>query len=277
MNVFYPVAPKHIRTFDTPTLRSTFLVDTLFSEGRIAGAYSLEDRLILLGAVPTVKPLSAEIAAEVTGTDQLLDRREIGIINIGGPGSVESGKERFSLPRLHCLYLGRESGTPRFASDDPDAPARFYAVSVPAHRRFDSATVGPDEVEPLVLGDTENANRRALYKYIHPDGIKSSQLVMGFTELEPGSVWNTMPPHTHLRRTEAYLYFGLPRDQAVMHFMGEGEHTRHLVVRDAEAVLSPSWSIHAGAGTSSYSFVWAMAGENQAFTDMDHIAVSQLH
>ena len=277
MNVFYPVPPEHIRTFDTSALRSTFLVDNLFSEGRISGAYSLEDRLILFGAVPTEKPLSAEIAGEITGTDRLLDRREIGIINIGGLGSVESGDDHYSLPRRHCLYLGRGSETPRFVSQDPNVPARFYAVSVPAHRRFDAARIGPEEVEPLSLGSSENANRRQLYKYIHPDGIASCQLVMGFTEVASGSVWNTMPPHTHLRRTEAYLYCDLPEDQAVIHFMGEGGHTRHLVVRSGEAVLSPSWSIHAGVGTAAYAFVWAMAGENQDFTDMDHIAVSELY
>lgn len=181
-----------------------------------------------------------------------------------------------ALPHRHCLYLGMGNEAPEFASDDPGNPGRFYGVSVPAHREYPTATAAPEQADHLFLGTAEQANQRDLYKYIHPGGIQSCQLVMGFTVLRSGSIWNTMPPHIHLRRTEAYLYFNLPADQIVMHMMGEPAETRHMVVRDNQAVLSPSWSIHGGAGTSSYAFVWAMAGENQDFTDMDHLALADL-
>lgn len=276
MNIYYPLSPDETRRLDTQQLRSRFLEESLFAPGEINAAYALEDRMILFGAVPTGSELSAEIAGDVTGTKTLLSRREIGIINVGGTGQVESGGKSYNLSPRHCLYLGKGSETPRFSSQDPENPARFYAISVPAHTELPPETAGPDDAELVSLGSPDNANQRDLYKYIHPNGIKSCQLVMGFTVIRAGSVWNTMPPHTHLRRTEAYLYFDLPSDQVVMHFMGKGDETRHLVVRNNQAVLSPSWSIHGGAGTASYAFVWAMAGENQDFTDMDHLSLSDL-
>lgn len=277
MKIFYPVPPSHVRSFDTETLRSSFLIESLFVPGTVGAAYALEDRMLLFGAVPTSEPLSLEIAGELTGTEALLDRREIGIINLGSTGTVVSGESRFTLGSRDCLYLGRGSATPIVASERPEDPARFYAVSVPAHKTLAAAVVGRGDIEPVSIGSAENANHRKLYKCIHPDGLRSCQLVMGFTQVQPGSVWNTMPPHTHLRRTEAYLYFHLPADQVVMHFMGEGGHTQHLVVRNEQAVLSPSWSLHAGAGTAPYAFVWAMAGENQDFGDMDHIGLTKLY
>jgi 4-deoxy-L-threo-5-hexosulose-uronate ketol-isomerase len=276
MKTFYPVLPDHVQTFDTESLRSSFLIENLFAPGKARAVYALEDRMILFGAVPTAELLSLEIAGDVTGTEALLDRREIGIINLGATGTVVSGEDRFTLDSRDVLYLGRGSATPSLASERPEAPARFYAVSVPAHNTLSGAVVRRDEVEPVSIGSADNANHRKLYKCIHPDGINSCQLVMGYTQVQPGSVWNTMPPHTHLRRTEAYLYFDLPEDQVVMHFMGEGDHTQHLVVRNDQGILSPSWSLHAGAGTAPYAFVWAMAGENQDFGDMDHIAMSDL-
>ncbi len=276
MKTFYPVPPDHARSFDTETLRSSFLIEDLFAPGEARAVYALEDRMILFGAIPTSEPLSLEIAGDITATEALLDRREIGIINLGETGTVVSGEDRFTLGSRDCLYLGRGSATPSLASERQEAPARFYAVSVPAHEGLSAAVVRKDDVEPVSIGSVDNANHRKLYKCIHPDGVQSCQLVMGFTQVQPGSVWNTMPPHTHLRRTEAYLYFDVPENQLVMHFMGEGGHTKHLVVRNEQAVLSPSWSLHAGAGTSPYAFVWAMAGENQDFGDMDHIAMSDL-
>lgn len=277
MKTFYPVLPEHVRSFNTENLRSSFLIENLFVPGEVAAAYALEDRMILFGAVPTGESLSLEIAGDVTGTEALLDRREIGIINLGGPGTVASGGDRFTLGNRDCLYLGQGSATPSLSSEGPEAPARFYAVSVPAHKTLSAAVVRGDDLEPVSIGSPDNANHRKLYKCIHPDGANSCQLVMGFTQVQPGSVWNTMPPHTHLRRTEAYLYFDVPEDQLVMHFMGEGGHTKHLVVRNDQAILSPSWSLHAGAGTAPYAFVWAMAGENQDFGDMDHIPMSKLY
>lgn len=276
MTIYYPVSPDQARRLDTAELRSGFLVESLFVEGEINAVYAVEDRMILFGAVPTEDALSAEITGDVTGTETLLARREIGIINVGGAGNVESGGKSYDLPSRHCLYIGKGSEAPRFRSEDPGNPARFYAVSVAAHMELPAGTAGPEDAEIVSLGSSENANERDLYKYIHPNGIKSCQLVMGFTVLRTGSVWNTMSPHTHLRRTEVYLYFDLPSDQVVMHFMGKGEETKHLVIRNNQAVLSPSWSMHGGAGTTSYAFVWAMAGENQDFTDMDHLSLSDL-
>lgn len=232
--------------------------------------------MILLGAVPTRESLVPEIGPDIVGSESLLQRREIGIINVGAPGSVESGGERFELANRSCLYLGRGAETPRFSSVSETEPAYFYAVSVPAHEAHPPGMIEPGEAQIVALGSSDSANERKLHKYIHPGGLKSCQLVMGFTELGRGSVWNTMPAHTHLRRTEAYLYFDVDPDQLVFHFMGEGDQTRHVVVRNREAVLSPSWSIHAGAGTAPYAFVWAMAGENQDFTDMDHLALSDM-
>lgn len=276
MKTYYPVSPDQAQQFGTRELRDRFLVESLFIDGSLNAVYSLEDRMLLIGATPVDKTLSAEIGSGVTGTEKLLARREMGIINIGGPGTITSAEKSYALAHRHCLYLGMGSEAPEFSSDDPKNPARFYCVSVPAHRQFPAATGVPDQAEIVSLGTKENANERQIHKFIHPDGIASCQLVMGFTVLSPGSVWNTMPPHTHLRRTEAYLYFDLPSDQIVMHFMGEGTETRHLVVRNGQAIFSPSWSIHGGAGTTSYSFVWAMAGENQDFTDMDHLPLNGL-
>jgi 4-deoxy-L-threo-5-hexosulose-uronate ketol-isomerase len=276
MKIYYPVPPDQVGSLDTVGLRSRFLIDSLFVPGEISSVYVLEDRMLIFGAVPTNQPLTAEIARDITGTQTLLARREMGIINIGGPGSIESGGQQFAVANRHVLYLGRESEAPRFTSDDPGNPARFYAVCVPAHATLPAAVAGPGDAEVEFLGSAEKANLRTLYKYIHPNGIKSAQLVMGWTELKLGSVWNTMPAHTHLRRTEAYLYFDVPPDDVVMHFMGAPDETRHLVVHDQEAVISPSWSLHGGSGTASYRFIWAMAGENQDFTDMDHITLTDL-
>ncbi|NJL27907.1 MAG: 5-dehydro-4-deoxy-D-glucuronate isomerase, partial [Thermoanaerobaculia bacterium] len=204
------------------------------------------------------------------------ERRELGILNIGGAGTVTVDGVEYPLANRDALYVGRGSKTIGFASDAAETPARYYLVSFPAHTAYPTTLVRPSDTEPVRLGSAETANQRTLYKLIHPGGVKSCQLVMGFTVLEPGSVWNTMPPHTHERRMEVYLYFDMPADARVFHFMGRAEATRHLVVASGQAVISPSWSIHCGAGTGAYTFCWAMGGENQAFDDMDFLTLAQL-
>ncbi len=205
-----------------------------------------------------------------------LERRELGIINIGGSGQVQAGAETFTLNKLDCLYLGKGQENIRFSSLSPDNPARFYLLSAPAHRVCPNRLMTAAEANPNKLGAPATANARTIYKYIHPDGIESCQLVMGLTILESGSVWNTMPPHTHDRRMEAYCYFDVPDGQRVLHLMGQPDETRHLWVSNHQAIISPPWSVHAGCGTMAYSFIWGMAGENQLFTDMDQVAIHEL-
>jgi 4-deoxy-L-threo-5-hexosulose-uronate ketol-isomerase len=248
-------------------LREGFLVQDLFREGELTYVACDLDRVILGGAVPTAQPLAVTAPPE-TGTESLTERREVGILNIGGPGTATVGEETFEMQPLDCLYVGRGAAEVRLGSASAGEPARFYLVSYPAHQPFPTAHVRQQDVEPVVLGSQPEANRRRLYKYVHPDGVGSAQLVMGITVLEEGSVWNTMPPHTHERRSEVYLYFGLEEPNVVFHLMGAPEATQSLVVRNGQAVLSPPWSIHAGAGTGAYTFCWAMGGENQAFSDM---------
>jgi 4-deoxy-L-threo-5-hexosulose-uronate ketol-isomerase len=223
------------------------------------------------GVVPTRAPIAlpnpAELAAEF-----FLERRELGAVNIGGPGTIRVDGGVRKLDNRDGLFVGRGSRELVFASDDPARPARFYLVSYPAHATHPSAHVAPAEAQSAELGTQDGASRRRLRRYFHPEGVRTAQLVLGVTDIEPGSVWNTMPAHTHARRTEVYLYFDLPADGVVFHLMGEATETRHLVVREGEAVLSPGWSIHAGVGTARYAFCWAMGGENQAFGDMQGVA-----
>jgi 4-deoxy-L-threo-5-hexosulose-uronate ketol-isomerase len=256
-------------------LRDTFLVSDLFREGLLTFRVTDLDRVILGGAVPTSSPIEVK-PPPATTTERLTDRREVGILNIGAPGVATVGGRAYTLKPLSCLYVGQGEGDIVLESTAPDVPACFYLVSYPCIRRHPTTLVDHDDVEPVVLGSEGSANRRRLYKYIHADGIASGQLVMGITVLENGSVWNTMPPHTHDRRSEVYMYFGLEAPNVVIHLMGPGDQTRHLVVRDREAVLSPPWSIHAGVGTSAYMFCWAMGGENLAFSDMDAVPLQDL-
>lgn len=270
MKIHHTPSPTETRTLDTGQLRERFLIAGLFSPGQIVAHYTDLDRMILGGASPAGKALVLPDCKE-TGTGFFLERRELGAINLGAPGTVHAGGETFSLGTHDCLYVGR--GTREVAFEGHGAA--FYFVSTPAHAEHPTTLAKRAEVKGDELGDAASANRRRIVKYIHPDGIKSCQLVMGFTEFEPGSVWNTMPPHTHERRSEAYLYFDLA-DRAVIHLMGEPRETRHLVVRDREAVLSPPWSVHCGAGTGNYRFVWAMGGDNQTFADMDPAPLGEL-
>jgi len=274
MEVRQAIHPDHAALLDTDGLREQFLVEDLFGDTPKL-VYTHYDRLIV-GGVKPAGPIELDIDPAVIAAEYLLERREMGVINIGGPGSITVTGNQVEMAARDGLYIGRGNRTIVFDSDDAADPARFYMLCVPAHTEFPLEKITFDEAEPIHLGGTENANKRTIRKYIHADGAKSCQLVMGMTTLEPGSIWNTMPPHSHQRRMEAYLYFDFKEEDVVFHLMGEADETRHLVVREAQAVLSPSWSIHSGAGTSSYTFIWGMAGENQSFDDMDHIPMAEI-
>ncbi len=268
METRYGVHPHHFRTFTTEETRNEFLATDLMKTGELTLVYSHYDRFIFGGVAP------GATGVDLPNDDDLkaayfLERRELGILNLGDAGKVVVDGTTYGLARFDCLYVSRGSKSVVFHSNDPGQPAKFYLNSAPAHREFPTTKATQAEANRVALGDQEHANKRVLFQYIHENGIKSCQLVMGFTELLAGNIWNTFPPHTHERRMEVYLYFDLPDDQLVMHFMGKPTETKHLVVRNFEAVISPPWSIHSGAGTSAYRFVWGMAGENQAFTDMD--------
>jgi 4-deoxy-L-threo-5-hexosulose-uronate ketol-isomerase len=267
--------PVRFERMSTEEVRQSFLIDTLFPADGIAMVYCDLDRAIVGSAVPATRPLSLGSAPELRA-EAFCERRELGVLNIGGPGTVTVDGAEHQLAGRDGLYIGRGSEAITFASDSARTPARYYLLSFPAHAAHPTVRIRQSEAEAVRLGSSEAANQRTLYKLIHPGGARSCQLVMGFTVLEPGSVWNTMPPHTHERRMEVYLYFDMPADARVFHFMGRPEATRHLVVADGQAVLSPSWSIHCGAGTAAYSFCWGMGGENQAFDDMDPLTLDQL-
>ncbi len=280
MKLHYFPAPAAVNTLSTEQLRETFLIGGLFQPGAVIARYTDLDRMIVGAAVPVAEPLGLPTDKEL-GTAFFLERREIGILNVGtGPGTIRVGGTVHTLASLDCLYIGLGEKDVVFesaiASASPaDSSARFYFISTPAHAKHPTALARRADVSAAPIGDVAKANRRTILKYIHPEGIKSCQLVLGFTEFEPGSIWNTMPPHTHSRRTEIYLYFDLGENIA-MHFMGEPQTTRHLVVRDREAVLSPAWSIHCGVGTGAYRFVWAMGGDNQTFGDRDPAPIALL-
>jgi 4-deoxy-L-threo-5-hexosulose-uronate ketol-isomerase len=275
MEVRHPIHPEHMIMFDTSELREHFHISELFIPDEPKLVYSFYDRLIVGGVCP-VKPIILDIDPKVIGAKFLLERRELGIINIGGDGLVKADEVEYSLANGEGLYVSMGTSTLEFRSVDTAKPARFYLNSAPAHAALPTTKITLADTEPVTLGDPATSNKRTIRKYIHPNGVKSCQLVMGMTRLEQGSVWNTMPVHTHQRRMEAYLYFDMRVEDVVFHLMGEPNETRHIVMREGEAVLSPSWSIHSGAGTASYSFIWGMAGENQDFGDMDHVAMSQL-
>lgn len=275
MQIRHPVHPDHFLLFDTEDMRDNFLVTDLFIPDRPTLVYSFFDRLIIGGICP-LNPLSLDIDPAILGASFLLERRELGLINVGGDGIVRADGAEFKIPNRDGLYLGMGVESIEFSSVDPAAPALFYMLSTPAHKRYESENIRAADIEPVVLGDTLTANSRRINKYIHPGGVQSCQLVMGVTSLEPGSVWNTMPTHTHQRRMEAYFYFDVADEHRVFHLMGAPEETRHLILRNHQAVISPSWSIHSGVGTAAYSFIWGMAGENQDFDDMDHVPMEKL-
>ncbi len=276
MDVRFTTDPQSVRSMNTAELRSLYLIDSLFRPDDIPMVYSDIDRSITGSAVPVKKELKLLASKKEMAADYFAERREIGVINIGGPGSVRVDGTAHKLAKKDALYIGRGSKEIIFSSDSVAAPAEFYFVSYPAHKEYPVIKITPDDAEPARLGSQADANKRTIYKYIHPKGIKTSQLVMGLTELEEGSIWNTMPPHTHQRRSEVYMYFNLAPDAMVIHLMGEPDQTRHIIIRNKQAVLSPSWSIHAGAGTQRYTFIWAMGGENQVFDDMDGVKIPEM-
>jgi 4-deoxy-L-threo-5-hexosulose-uronate ketol-isomerase len=259
----------------TEELRGAFLVEGLFSPGEVRLLHWEAERTIVGAACPVSGPLALEAPPEIKASF-FLERRELGVVNLGGPGSVTVDGVRHELDHRDGLYAGRGSRPVSFESADPARPARFWLVSHPAHAAYPVRRVTASEAETVRIGDAVHASERVLRRYIHPRGASSCQLVMGVTDIQPGSVWNTMPPHTHARRTEIYLYFDLEPSGAAFHFMGPPEATRHLVVRELEAVLSPEWSMHFAAGSSRYAFVWSMGGENQEFEDMQGLALGQL-
>ena len=271
----YSPNPAHTRTLGTDELREHFLLTDLFRPGEIVLRPLDLDRAVLGGAMPSSSPLRLETLPHLRA-EYFTERRELGVLNIGGAGRVTVDGASHALRTRDVLYVGRGSREIVFSSDVAATPARFYLVSYPAHAAHPTTLVRVEDAQANELGSSERANRRRIHRYIHTAGAKSAQLVMGVTVLEPGSVWNTMPAHTHARRSEVYLYFDVPRDAVVLHLMGEPTETRALVVRDGEVALSPGWSIHAGCGTSSYAFCWAMGGENQDYADMDPVDIATL-
>lgn len=275
MNITHDSSPTAYETMTTPELRRSFLLEDLFAAGQVVLHYWSTERTVVGSAVPTESPLPLPCPKDLAST-YFAERREIGVINIGGAGSINVDGQAFPLAKLDILYIGRGSKEVVFSSTKAAEPAQFYIVSYPAHTDYPTTLVTPAQAEKQNLGSQAEANERTINRAIHENGVKSCQLVMGFTVLKTGSVWNTMPPHTHLRRSEVYLYFDLSPNNTVLHLMGRPEATRSIVVHDRKAVLAPPWSIHCGVGTSSYVFVWAMGGENQVFADMDAAPVPLL-
>lgn len=269
------VGPEDAARRNTQGLRDGFVIETLFLPGEVNLTYSHLDRMIVGGVVPTGERLEIDRVAE-TGTDQFLERREAAIINIGGAGSVSVGGNDYALGFQEGVYIGMGEGALGFVSDNPAEPALFYVLSAPAHRKCPTVHITRDMAKKVHLGSAEESNHRTINQYVHPDVCESCQLLVGLTMFEPGSVWNTMPAHVHDRRMEVYLYFGMQEATRVFHFMGEPTETRHVVLKNHEAVLSPGWSIHSGAGTGRYAFIWAMAGDNMSFTDMDKVPMESL-
>ncbi|KUG07454.1 5-dehydro-4-deoxy-D-glucuronate isomerase [Solirubrum puertoriconensis] len=267
----YACSPRETAAMNTAQLRENYLIEQLFVPGEIELVYTHYDRMIVGGATPGAAALSLPCPDELKA-EYFLERRELGILNVGEAGEVTVDGTTYALGNQDCLYVGKGSREVSFAGEG----ARYYLLSAPAHAEYPTTLRTQAEATPVEMGALETANQRTIYKYIYSEGIQSCQLVMGLTQLKPGSVWNTMPSHTHTRRMEAYLYFNLPAGQRVLHLMGEPHETRPLWVSNEQAILSPPWSIHTGCGTAAYAFIWGMAGENREYTDMDAVALDQL-
>jgi len=275
METRFQNSPAETRQMTAAQLRENFLVQNLMQDDSVQLVYSHYDRVIIGGAKPVNKTLALPNHPELRA-DYFLQRRELGVINVGGAGIIIADGKEFAINKLDCVYLGKETKEVKFKSKGKKDPAVFYLLSAPAHHKYSNKLMTKEKASPVNLGDASTSNKRTIYKYIHLEGIKSCQLVMGLTVLENSSVWNSVPPHTHTRRMEVYFYFDVPVDHRVFHFMGEPQETRHLVMANHEAVISAPWSMHFGCGTSNYGFIWGMAGENQVFTDMDPAPVSTL-
>lgn len=279
MDIRYAANPKDVKRYTTEELRNEFLIENLYRPDEVVAVYSHVDRMVTLGCMPVKEAVSIDKGIDVWanfGTRYFLERREIGIFNIGGAGKITVDGTAYELGYKDCLYITMGAKDVRFSSGDAAKPAKFYMVSAPAHRSYETKLLKIADAAKKPCGDAATSNKRVINQFIHPDVLPTCQLSMGMTVLESGSVWNTMPAHTHERRMEVYMYFEVPEDQVVFHMMGQGQETRHLVMTNEQAVISPSWSIHAGAGTSNYTFIWAMGGENQEFDDMDVIPTNQL-
>lgn len=279
MDIRYSCNQRDFKRYTTEETRNEFLIQNLYVPNEVVAVYSHVDRMVTLGCMPTTEEVSIDKGIDIWanfGTSYFLERREIGIFNIGGPGVIKADDETFHMNYKDCLYITMGTKNVTFASDDAANPAKFYMVSAPAHCAYKTTYLPIEKAVKRPLGAMETANKRTINQFIHPDVLPTCQLSMGMTALEPGSVWNTMPCHTHERRMEIYMYFEVPENNVVFHMMGEGQETRHIVMKNEEAVISPSWSIHAGAGTSNYTFIWAMGGENQAFDDMDNLKATDL-
>jgi 4-deoxy-L-threo-5-hexosulose-uronate ketol-isomerase len=264
----YAAHPSDVKNWDTERLRKEFLIEKIFVPDEISLVYSLYDRIMVGGAMPVKKKLALETTDELK-SENFLDRREMGIINVGGDAVIKAGKEIFKIGFKEALYLGKGTKDVIFSSPDPEKPAKLYINSAPAHHAYPSRKVTLKDAAVVVLGSLEASNHRTINKLLVNSVIETCQLQMGMTELKVGSVWNTMPVHTHNRRMEAYFYFEVPENQAICHFMGDPDETRHIWMKNEQAVLSPSWSIHSAAGTSNYTFIWGMAGENMDYSDQD--------
>ncbi len=275
LDVRYANHPEDSKRYTTEQLRAHYLIDTVFEPDGACFTYSHVDRIIAGGVMPVRQAVVIGTAKEL-GVEYFLQRREMGVINVGGAGEAELDGEVVQLGSRDGLYIGMGVKEVKFRSTDPSQPAKFYINSAPAHQSYPTVKIEIEKANPVRLGSDETLNKRTIYQYVHPAVCKSCQLVMGLTVLEPGSVWNTMPTHTHERRMEVYFYFDMAEDARVFHLMGEPDETRHLVMKSEQAVISPSWSIHSGVGTGRYTFIWGMAGENQTFDDMDHVPMATL-
>ena len=275
MNIRFAESPTETLTLGTDDLRKRFLLESLFQKNTIQLTYSHYDRMIIGGVMPVDKKVELPNPSELRA-EYFLERREIGIINVGGDGIITVDGQAHSISKMDCLYVGKGVKEISFASSDEATPALFYLLSSPAHHSYPTAVCKKEHAQPVDLGTQQTANKRTVYKYIHLEGIKSCQLVMGLTSMHEGSVWNSVPPHTHTRRMEVYFYFDLPSDHRIFHFMGEPQSTRHLLVANHEAVISAPWSMHFGCGTTHYSFIWGMAGENLVYADMDPAPIATL-
>ena len=280
MDIRYSCNQRDFKRYTTEETRDEFLITDLYQADKVVSVYSHVDRMVTLGCMPVNETVPIDKDLDVWanfGTEYFLERREIGIFNIGdGAGTIVADGISYHLGIKDCLYITQGTKTVTFASDDANAPAKFYMVSAPAHCRYETKLITITEAAKRPLGTLEQCNKRVINQFIHPSVLKTCQLTMGMTALDPGSNWNTMPSHTHERRMEVYTYFDIPEGQVVFHMMGEPTQTRHVVMKNYDAVISPSWSIHSGVGTSNYTFIWAMGGENQAFDDMDNIATTDL-
>ncbi len=280
MDIRYSCNQRDFKRYTTEETRNEFLIEKLFVADEVISVYSHVDRMVTLGAMPVNEEISIEKGMDVWhnfGTQYFLERRELGMFNVGtGSGKVTVDGTVYELGCKDCLYITKGAKEVIFSSDDAANPAKFYMVSAPAHTSYETKLIKIADAAKKPLGAIETSNKRVINQFIHPDVLKTCQLSMGMTVLEPGSVWNTMPAHTHERRMEVYFYFDIPKDNVVFHMMGEGNETRHIVMQNEQAVISPSWSIHSGAGTANYTFIWAMGGENQVFDDMDTIPTTEL-